>query len=136
MCWLTAQFLRGPEMGYRPPQKVFNIAFDAGDLKGFTLRARTSPSGKVLDLAEADLSISDPARVRQVYADFISCVEEWNLDTEAGEPAPVAVETLLGEDPGWVAQVIAGWLHTIAQPINSSPEPEVDKDFESSLPME
>lgn len=122
-------------MGYRPPEKVFNILFDAGDLKGFTLRARTAPSGEVLDLAEADLSLADPVRVRHVYACFIRCVEDWNLDTRDGQPAPITVETLLDEDPAWVAQVIAGWLRAIAEPRDSTPAPAVDEEFESTIPM-
>jgi hypothetical protein len=109
--------------------RVFTIDFDADDLAGFEVKARSVSIGQFLHLMKLATSL-DPARTTKDFSDedmaavetmftlFADALVSWNLhapDPDGGPPIPVPAtyEALMAQDPDLMFHLIDGWMTAV-----------------------
>jgi hypothetical protein len=131
-------------MGYRPEPKVYRITLADGEHAGLSMRVRSVPVGRFLDLTRmADRATGSPREamtdMEGLFAGFAEALIEWNLeDPDTGDPVPpdLAGLSVLDFDLGML--LIGEWLTAIggvAAPLGA-PRPSGATMPEESIPME
>ena len=98
-------------MGFKRGPKIFRLEFEDPDLNGLTVRARSLPLGEFIDLANIDTVTA--AQTDRVIRLFASCLVEWNLENEFGDPVPATYEGILAQELDFMIQIISAWMEAI-----------------------
>ncbi len=103
-------------MGYVQKRKQITLRFEDKERAELFVRARSTSLGQMLDLmdlADMDrqkLSASDQkARLMELFQLFVSCLIEWNLESEEAGPTPMTLEGLLMHDFDFVLELVFAW---------------------------
>jgi hypothetical protein len=142
LMWLCAQLtVTEATVGFTPRRKsVLKVVFDDDTpLHGLVIRARPCTIGEWNDMlarseSETDLRGVAAANANDEFATwFMSHIEDWNLELEAGVPSPVDLNTWHALDQGWGSLIIAAWQFAmISVPKTSSESSKNGKDSEEA----
>jgi len=102
-------------MGYKAPQKRYNLDFGETDLDGLEVCVKGISTGRFLELSKL-LGVADanPEAAEKLIAGFASALVSWNLEDDLDEPLPADEKHVLEQDLGFVLIVIRGWLEAVA----------------------
>lgn len=129
-------------MGYRRQPKVFRLTFE--DEPELEVYVRSAPLGQILGLLEfakalgGDFKPEDVERLDELFAAFVSCLKEWNLEDEDGTPIPATIDGLKSQDMDFVLELIMAWMEavvSVSAPLKRKSS-SGDQSPEGSIPME
>lgn len=126
-------------MGYRRQTKLYKLAFE--EFPGLEITARSASIGElmeILQLADAVASKPTPEQADKLFGGFADHIVSWNYEDEDGNPLPATLETLKGEESGFVTRLIAGWAQAISGadvPLAQASAGRSRNQVEESIPM-
>lgn len=132
-------------MGYKVPQKVYNLKFaDDDEYARVEAKLKGVGMGKLLKIGK--LVTTRPEDMvdvleNEVLRDFAAALISWNLEDEEGNPIPATLESLLDEDllpPSLVFSLVSNWVEimgNVAAPLKNSSTSGSTSQV-ASLPME
>jgi hypothetical protein len=134
-------------MGFKKQTTIYELTFEDPDLEGLEIRARSVPSGDLLDLMDAaskvdatskTFSANDLSAIEQLLNGFAKALVSWNLEEEDGTPVPPTLEKVREQEFIFILPVVTAWMDAIA-----GVSADLGKDSgsgvtfpEGSLPME
>ena len=134
-------------MGFKVPTKQFRLVFDENsDLAGLEVYVKSGTVDVFLQMSklkEVDAnnlaSAETMESVQNMLKMFASVLVSWNAETEDGTPIPVTYESLCEQDlTEFVMPIIAAWLDAVTGASRPLPSPSlnIDKEFETEIPMQ
>lgn len=134
-------------MGY-VRKRTFKIRFgDGHEFEGLEVRMRSVSVGKLLQLlpkidALDGIAVAtkpeDVEEIKEVFREFSTLIDSWNIEDEDGTPVPVTCEALMDQELRLVVAVIQQWAEYVSgvpAPLDE-PSPSGGPSLEASLPME
>lgn len=129
--------------------RVYKIVFEAADMDGLEVRAKSVPLGQVLKLtklAGRDLRALDQETqvetIDEMLQMFAAALVSWNVEDEHPDgtrtPVPANFEGLKSQDFDFVMEIVLAWMDAlmgVSGPLGKR-SPSGDRSLEESLPME
>lgn len=108
-------------MGYRRTGTTFNLHFEDPALNGLEVKVRSLSIGKLLELSELasladgdELTPDDLKRIDPLFTTLADSLVGWNYEDENGDPIPATLESIKGEELGFVLQIVTAWMNAVA----------------------
>ena len=128
-------------MGYRRQPTVYRLIFS--EYEGLEVMARSCSVEemlKVTGLAAQMSSSPDDKQLTELFGFFAKRLVSWNLEDEDGKPVPATLKGLLGEEMGFILNIVQAWVRAItgvSSPLQngSSNGPAARSPLEDSIPM-
>ena len=128
-------------MGYRRQPTVYRLIFQ--EYEGLEVMARSVSVEellKITGLANQMTSKPDNKQVEALFGFFAKRLVSWNLEDEDGKPVPATLKGLLGEELGFILNIVQAWVRAItgvSPPLlnGSSGGPAGRSPLEDSIPM-
>jgi len=128
---------------FTPEPTHYDLVFTAPEFQGMRVEMRRMSLGESLALDEMRLSTSSGAegnvkRVRRVAETVAAKIVSWNLADELGQPLPVSVDALLGQEESVMNAIVSSYITAVrgvdapldsASPTGAPPPP-------MSIPMD
>jgi hypothetical protein len=134
-------------VGFKKKTTIYELVFEDKELEGLEVRAKSVPSGDLLDLMDAASKIdvtsstfsnSDLSAIKQLLTGFSRALVSWNLEEEDGTPVPPTLESIHAQEFIFVLPIVTAWMDAVA-----GVSADLGKDSgsgetfpEGSLPME
>lgn len=132
-------------MGYKREAKIYRLAFEAEDMAGLVVQARSIPTGQLMELVRVSSALEgatdgqglgDLAAVGTLFEGLAGALHSWNLENDNG-PVPADLEGLYSQDLDFVLAIVSAWIDAVAGVPedlgkDSSPTPST---LEAQLPM-
>ncbi len=134
-------------MGFKKKTTIYELMFADAELEGLEVRAKSVPSGTLLDLMDAaskvdvtvkSFSPGDLLAIKQLLTGFAEALVSWNLEEEDGTPVPPTLESVHAQEITFIMPIVTAWMDAVAG-VSS----DLGKDSgsgetfpEGSLPME
>lgn len=101
-------------MGYRRQPTVYRLVFK--EYEGLEVTARSVSVEELLKItgvASQMTSRPDDKQVGELFGFFASRLVSWNLEDEDGKPVPATLKGLMGEELGFMLNIIQAWVRAI-----------------------
>ena len=129
--------------------RVYKLVFEAEEMEGLEVRAKSVPLGQVLKLtklAGQDLRKLDQETqvetIDEMLRMFAAALVSWNVEDEQADgtrtPVPADFEGLKSQDFDFVMEIVLAWMDAlmgVSGPLEKR-SPSGDRSLEASLPME
>lgn len=140
-------------MGYRRNQTVITLDYEEGSpFPGLSVRMKSTTMDQLFEITDlAELSAGENGKLSKeqraawlkLRDAFVDRLIGWNYEDEKGNPLPANMETVRGEEPGFVLRLIHDWMEGVQRnpvPLSSasgSGEPSTTPTLpDVNLPME
>jgi hypothetical protein len=134
-------------VGFKKKTTIYELTFADADLEGLEVRAKSVPSGTLLDLMDAATKVDvtaksfsgdDMSAIKQLLNGFAKALVSWNLEEEDGTPVPPTLESVHAQEFIFILPIVTAWMDAVA-----GVSADLGKDSgsgetfpEGSLPME
>lgn len=122
-------------MGYRKQKTMYKLTFDK--YTGLEITAAGLTTGQTIELWEAKAD-NGPESVTKMLQMFSDALEDWNLETEDGEPVSQDMDGVRSQELPFVMEIIDAWTTAL-----TGTDTELGKDSSSGstfqgepIPME
>lgn len=110
-------------MGFKKQTTIYELTFEDPDLEGLEIKAKSVPSGDLLDLMDAaskvdvttkTFSSDDLSAIEQLLNGFAKALVSWNLEEEDGTPIPPTLEKVREQEFIFILPIVTAWMDAIA----------------------
>jgi len=106
-------------MGFRKQRTVYRLRFEDESLDGLEVTAKSLPLKDFLSINKMSVQAENDAAKQAEQSElmlkkFADALINWNLEDEDGKPVPATFTGLLGQEMGFVTQIIQAWMEAVA----------------------